>query len=91
MACTILATPGLQSGNKKKGRHNSCCLGACKVGENQNGFTTPRVGHLLTFRRNPPPPPSRSGPKTPGGGGGALGGGRLAAQEGFSRGLASRR
>ena len=40
------------------------------------------------------PPPSRSGPKAPrgggGGGGGLFGGGGLAAEEGFSKGLASR-
>ena len=48
------------------------------------GGFSPRVGRLLAFRRDPPP--STSGPKAPEMGGG---GGRLAAEEGFSRGLAS--
>ena len=45
------------------------------------------MGRLLAFRRDSPP--SRSGPKAPKGGGCGRGG-RLAAEEGFSWGLASR-
>ena len=55
----------------------------------QDSAVNPRVGRPLAFGRDSPP--SRSGPKAPrGGGGGAFGGGGLAAEEGFSKGLASR-
>ena len=51
--------------------------------------SSPRVGRLLAFRRDPPL--RRNGPKAPppGGGGGLLGV-RLAVEEGFFGGLASR-
>ena len=53
--------------------------------------SAPRGGRLLALYATTPPPPVEVGRRPPGGGGGFFGGGGgLAAEEGFSGGMASR-
>ena len=83
----------LAQGGAGGGTHQGSVLSTRVPQQGLTVWRQSRVGRLLAFRRDPPPVEVGQRPLGGGGGGfggGALGGGRLAVEEGFSKGLASR-